>query len=814
MINPIADNSAHEGNVSEQEFKEQLEQEKVEQENIEASEDDDDEATEIDEDGKILQEEETWLLPLGGAVLLIIGGLLFFLQNNWFSFFSDEKPLYIAVAGPMSGKGEANGQAMVEGIQLYLDEINSQGGINNRPLKLLLFDDQNESELAQKVAVKIANHSEALAVIGHFYSSTSIAAAPLYQHYGIPAISGTATADELTVNNDWYFRTSFNNSEQGALLANYVYKVLKYEEANVLFDKDAYGSTLASTFYENAKMIGLEVTHQWDFDSEESFQKTLKKLTKTLAASPSEKTVLFLATHSTEAAKTLLALKNLEGIEVEIVGADALSSHNFMKKLQLHQQEQIQPGYYSDGVYTTAPLLFDLASQVTEKFRDAFIKKYDKEPSVTSVMYYDSAMVIVDAIKKMLKEGKMLSLKGQRQKVQESLWQLSQIKNAIEGVTGSLYFDEKGDMNKPIPIGVYQKGRLVAAMRQYQPLQSVQNIDNLLEEMLSHRIVEINGKFMNLAQLVYAGIDFTDITELNTKDSTFTADFYIWFRFKGDFDDRNIEFVNLFKPKKNILGEPISVWSSPVDPEVITRTYRVRDKFKIDLNFRQYPIDQQILSIYFRHNELTRNKLIYVIDIQGMGLDKLDKQETREFAQKFFSIGGWYVNKLSFFQEIQVNDSTWGITDFFDAQQRIEYSQFTATTMISRHVLSFILKTLLPVVFLVVLGYVAFFINAFGSKLGIGTNLILATSLFHLKLASELPNINYIVLIEYFFYLVYLLSVFIIIIAIITHLYEEDESEKGKKLISRLNLAGKIVYPLLLMGFVGMIAYQNALLWE
>ncbi|RKZ38753.1 MAG: hypothetical protein DRR16_17460 [Candidatus Parabeggiatoa sp. nov. 3] len=806
-MSQIQDNTSNEVSVSEQHIKENAAPEE-----IAAPEEDDDEPTEIDDEGKNLPQQSTWLLLPGVLVLLIVGALVIFQQKHFFSLFSDDKPLYIAVSGPMSGKGEANGQAMVNGIQLYLDEINLQGGIGGRPIKLLIFDDQNQTELAQKVAVKIANHSEALAVIGHYNSSTSIAAAPLYQHYGIPAISGTATADELTRDNDWYFRTIFNNGEQGALLANYVYKVLKYEEANILFDADAYGSTLASTFYENAKMIGLEVKHQWHFDSSDTFKDSLKNLIKTLTASPSEKTMLFLATHSTEAAETLVALKSLEDIEVEIVGADALSSTNFMKKLQRHQQEQIQPGYYSDGVYTTAPLLFDLASKLTEEFRLAFLKKYHEEPSVTSAMYYDTAIVLVDAIRKMLKQGEMAPLKAQRQQIQEGLWQLSKVENAIEGVTGSLYFDEKGDMNKPIPIAIYQKGRMVAAMRQYQPLQSTQNIDNLLQEVLAHRIVEINGKFMNLAKLVYAGIDFTDISELNTKNSTFTADFYIWFRFKGEFDDSNIEFVNLFKPKKNLLGEPISVWQSSVDPQIMTRTYRVRDQFKVDLDFRQYPLDQQILPLYFRHNKLTRNKLIYVIDMQGMGLDKLDKQNT--IANKFFSIGGWHVNQLSFFQDIQTNDSTWGITDFFDAQQRIEYSQFNASTMISRQVLNFILKTLLPVVFLVILGYVAFFINVFGSKLGIGTNLILASSLFHLKLASELPNINYIVLIEYFFYLVYLLSVFIIIIAIFTHLYEEDESDKGKKFISRLNLAGKILYPLILIGFVGMIVYQNPQLWE
>jgi nitrogen fixation/metabolism regulation signal transduction histidine kinase len=107
------------------------------------------------------------------------------------------------------------------------------------------------------------------------------------------------------------------------------------------------------------------------------------------------------------------------------------------------------------------------------------------------------------------------------------------------------------------------------------------------------------------------------------------------------------------------------------------------------------------------------------------------------------------------------------------------------------------------------LGYLAFFILAFPQKLMLGVNLILASSLFHLKLSSDLPNIDYVVLIEYFFYLVYALAVFIIVIAVFSHLAEAEEDEHGKRIVQRLNIMGKIVYPLILITFVGVIVYQN-----
>ncbi|OQY45978.1 MAG: hypothetical protein DRR08_17415 [Candidatus Parabeggiatoa sp. nov. 2] len=743
------------------------------------------------------------------ALFLIVFMIVIWQGNFFSSEESPEEPIYLAVVGPMSGKSKVNGKALVNGINLYLDKINQQGGIDGKPVKLLTFDDQNKPELAKKLALEIAKNSKALAVIGHYTSSASLAAAPIYKKYGIPAISGSATADEITRDNEWYFRTIFNNSDQGALLANYVSKVLNYEEANILFDEDAYGSTVAAAFAQNAKRIGLEIKHQWHFNSEAGLKNSLRNLMVTLSASPKKPGILFLATHSTEAAKTITVLRQqLDDINVPIIGADALSSPNFLHKLKQNPQEQIQPGYYSDGIYLTAPLLFDLADERAQDFRYAFFKKYQEEPMITSAMYYDAAMVVLDAIRKMLEQGQATTLTEKRRQIKDGLWQLAQVENAIEGVTGSLYFDDKGDVVKPIPIGIYKNGRAIAASRQFQPLQSVHNRGNLLQEVLDNQIIEVNGRFMSQAQVVYVGLDFTDVSELDIQDSYFTADFYLWFRFKGDFDDNNIELINLFEPTKLPKKELISEWHSPVEAGVTTRTYRVITKFKVDLDFHKYPLDQQVLPIYFRHKTLTRNKLIYVVDRQGMDLDKLETAIQQQ-ANKFFSIGGWSVKKLFFFQKIQINDSTLGITEFFGKQQRIEYSQFNAAITINRDILSFILKTLLPVIFLVALGYVAFFLKDFSNKLGIGTNLILATSLFHLQLVSNLPQINYLVLIEFFFYLVYILALFIIMIALLTHIYEDDKSQKNQILLNRLNLFGRIIYPLILTGFVGVIAYQN-----
>lgn len=750
---------------------------------------------------------KSWKLLLIILPLFILGFWAW--QNDLLPSLDLEKDaFYIAISGPMSGKSKANGIAMVEGVQLYLSQVNRQGGINGKPVKLLIFDDQNKTELASANALEIATKTPALAVIGHYTSSASLAAAPIYQKYGIPAISGSATADELTKNNDWYFRTIFNNSDQGALLANYVYKVLHHDTAHILFDENAYGSTLASAFIQSAKLIGLSVKHQWHFNStnQTNVSHTIRDMVATLKTELDNPGILFLATHSTEAVEAITELRRL-GRKIPIIGADALSSSNFLQKLSNYPQERTRPGYYSDGIYTTSPFLFDIANERAQDFRHAFVKKYQIEPKITSAMYYDAAVVALHGIKQALVANQMMSLPEKRYQVRESLLQLSRLENALEGVTGYLYFDENGDVIQSIPVGIYKSGQAIAAMRQYQALTNLRNIENLLQKVLDNEIIQVNGKFMSLAQVVYVGIDFNDISELDPKSSTFTTDFYLWFRFRGHFDDKNINFVNIFSPEATHLLEPILERESSLEPGVTTRTYRFKTQFKVHFDFHDYPLDQQILPIYFRHNVLTRDKLIYVVDMQGMNIEQLESQgiTSSPESKHFFSIGGWYIYQLSFFQNTQTNDSTLGLPELFGEQQRIEYSQFNAVLKIERHLLNFVLKNLLPTLFLVVLGYIAFFLGDFKLALTMGVNMIVATSLFHLKLSAEMPKIDYLFLMEYFFYMVYALAIFIIVIQVILEHLSGKDTEKSKIFAIRLRRFSKILYPIFILVFVGTI---------
>jgi len=740
-----------------------------------------------------------WTLLLLAGVLASLLGL---------HLFSRPAPYYIAVSGPMSGSSASDGQAMVQAIRLHLNEVNQKGGIHGHRVELLVYDDQNKADLAATNAETIAKQTAALAVIGHYSSTASAAAAPIYQEQGLAAVTGSATTDSITRGNDWYFRVIFNNSDQAALLANYIYKVLNKNSATLISTDTVYGTSLAENFHRTAKSIGLEVKQHWKFvqDDDASFNDAIDKLLK-YYGDAKEDSVLFVATHSAQAASIITALRSL-GNRVAVVGADSLASTSFRKRLAELPQERAKPGYYTNGILATMPFLPDIAGQQAQRFYQDFIQAYGEEPSSAGTMYYDAALTVTRALTAINTQD---PLAKQRKQLQEGLWNISDVKSGVEGVSGFIYFDRNGDAVKNIPIAVFKNGKAIAAQEQFQSIADLNNIPNLLEEAVNNQIIFVNEKFMRRAQVVYVGIDFNEISEINAIKGHYSADFYLWFRYLKNYEDKALEFINSADPLK-LAMEPVLAQASSVGGSgVITHTYRVNSQFKVNFDFADYPLDKQQLQIKFRHKDLTRDHLIYVVDTLGFNTTLQGLLEKFK-RNNIFNAGGWRLNHISFYQSSSKTDSTLGLPELFGAEQRIEYSQFNAELEISRNFLSFVLKNLLPVIFVVMLGYFVFYIPVAGAgfavRITLSVNMILSTSLFHIRMASSMPDIDYLILIEYVFYMVYMLAIFNMLFTVFRQL-KASGNEQDQIWVERIDFIGMLTYPAIIVAVLLILVFPH-----
>ncbi len=596
--------------------------------------------------------------------------------------------LHIALAAPMSGVNSAVGTSMMRGAQLYLDELNRKGGIRGCKVVLDIHDDQNDPEIAAEKANIIVRENRALAVIGHYYSSCSISAGKVYKKEQIPAVTPVSTNTKVTEGNDWYFRTTFNDKLQGRYLANYAHKVLGYNTVSIIHEDLEYGSYLARVFEDNCRELNITVKYKWRFSvDDENLDDALERIVFDLQKK-TDPGVIFLATHRPEGVKLLKMMKDAF-IRSPVMGPDAFASKIFREAFQRYRKEKRHPGYYTDGLYVTMPLSFDMVSETGHDFFEAYKEVYRFEPDWIAAFSYDTMMLLTEAIRLSNISMPLQNPAEVREKIRRHLTNVDSIEEAMEGVSGFTYFDENGDSQKPIYAGIYRNGRMISALTQVQTIPNIRNITDFKSKVDKNRVIFFDGRYMFNTKVVYTGIEINKFSDLDIKNLTYTFDFFLWFRYQGDFDVDDIEFLNSVDEVE--LGEPID----QSEKENLTyRLYRVNGRFRADFVPRQNAFGQYVLGIQFRHRHMTRDYLIYVNDAVGMRFgDKRSDFKRLKKAQVHSPLQGWTIDRMRFSQDIEKKNPL-GNPDYLSAGGAVKYSGFNASIWISNN--KFTLRGLLP----------------------------------------------------------------------------------------------------------------------
>jgi len=103
-------------------------------------------------------------------------------------------PVLVGLEAPLSGAQRDNGRDMWRGAQLAAEQLNREGGILGRPVKLLRADDQADPARALPVARSLRRRG-ADAVIGPYNSSVGILNLPWYLEKQILPVHLTSSND-------------------------------------------------------------------------------------------------------------------------------------------------------------------------------------------------------------------------------------------------------------------------------------------------------------------------------------------------------------------------------------------------------------------------------------------------------------------------------------------------------------------------------------------------------------------------------------------------------------------------------------------
>ena len=130
--------------------------------------------------------EDTWysgkvtrrrLVGWGGGII----GAMMLVPAPWRAAFGAAKPYKIGSEQPLSGAGAAGGKTAVVGLQMAVDRINNSGGINGRPVELVITDDESSPAVARQKTTKMVQEDKIDVHVGGFLSNICLACMPVWE---------------------------------------------------------------------------------------------------------------------------------------------------------------------------------------------------------------------------------------------------------------------------------------------------------------------------------------------------------------------------------------------------------------------------------------------------------------------------------------------------------------------------------------------------------------------------------------------------------------------------------------------------------
>jgi len=351
-----------------------------------------------------------------------------------------EAEIKVGEFGSLTGSTATFGISSKNGIELFVDNLNAQGGIGGKKIHVLVEDDQSKPEEAATAVNKLIAQDGVVAMLGEVASSRSLAAAPICQNAAVPMISPSSTNPKVTDIGDNIFRVCYIDPFQGMVIAKFAKNTLHFTKAAVFRDnKNDYSVGLANYFTESFHaMGGVIVSDEAYSEGDQDFK---AQLTNIKGKKPE---FIFVPGYYTEVGLIARQAREL-GLTVPMLGGDGWVSDRLLEIAQ----DALNGSYFVNHYYENDP------NPAVQSFVQSYKKRYNSTPDGLAALAYDAAGVLTHAMQELFeKDPKAFeSLSGPPNADQKAA--RAQLKDLIAttrdfpGVSGHISLDEHRNAVKP-----------------------------------------------------------------------------------------------------------------------------------------------------------------------------------------------------------------------------------------------------------------------------------------------------------------------------------------------------------------------------
>ena len=345
--------------------------------------------------------------------------------------------------GPITGGAAVYGNAVKNGAQIAIDEINAAGGINGAQIEYKFEDDEHDAEKAVNAYNTLKDWNMQL-LMGTVTSAPCVAVSEKTKEDNIFQLTPSGTSVPCT-QYDNAFRVCFSDPLQGTASAKYIGMNNLSSKLAVIYDSsDVYSSGIYETFAKEAANQPFEIVAAEAFtaDNKTDFTTQLQK------AKDAGADLVFLPIYYQEAT-LILSQADTMGYKPTFFGCDGLDGilgvENFDNNL-------------AEGVMLLTPFAADAKDDATVNFVTKYKEQFGGDiPNQFAADAYDAIYIMKAAIEKAGCTPDM-DASAICDAVKGAMTQIS-----VDGLTGAgMSWTADGEVNKDPKAVVIKDGTYVA----------------------------------------------------------------------------------------------------------------------------------------------------------------------------------------------------------------------------------------------------------------------------------------------------------------------------------------------------------------
>ncbi len=302
---------------------------------------------------------------------------------------SSSETIQIGEIDPLSGKLAKHGLEIHEGIVLAVEEINAAGGIQGREIKLIARDDQSLPEVAFANAQELIQREKVVALTGGYVDTLVGTISEAARKNKTPYVASASLQEELTkTNNPYFFRVSKLSGFVNPIVGFLTHEI-KPSRIGILYASTPGSTEFAKKVRALLKVNGIAVPFLEKFKPGISdfspliFKMSNYDLDFIISGGFLPDHILFIR----QVKENNYRLKGY-------LGPWGIAYQSFISQMKEDAELLFSTCAWNPGI--TLPGTEKKSREFVEHFR----KRFNKIPNTTNMHGYTSALVILDALKR------------------------------------------------------------------------------------------------------------------------------------------------------------------------------------------------------------------------------------------------------------------------------------------------------------------------------------------------------------------------------------------------------------------------------